>query len=161
MYCSNCGAFVPEGSEACPNCSQAVNNNENNYNNTQQSSGTYYTPHQQSTQNYYQPNDLFILEQKMKNNLSTANTMGILSIILGLILTPIAGIICGIIGLSKANEVPDFTDNPYIAEEKKSVKRLNILGIVLPTVLWIGLIIVMALCFFGVIFAGVGLNELY
>ncbi len=161
MYCSNCGAFVPEGSETCPNCSQPVSNN--NYNaGAQQNSGTYYTPqYQQSTQNYYQSSDPLIIEQEMRNNLSTANTMGILAIILGFILTPIAGIICGIIGLSKANEVPDFAENQYIREEKQRVKKLNILGIVLPTALWIVAMIVMFICFFGVIFAGVGLSEIY
>ena len=54
MFCSNCGAQVPEGSNNCPNCGAPINLNQQNnsfnqYNNQQ--SGSY----QQNTyQNYNQ-----------------------------------------------------------------------------------------------------------
>lgn len=176
MYCTKCGSFLPDGTENCPNCNEPVNaSTDNVYSNQQTADGVYYTPQSNtesesagqqsyydpshsksyyqpdSQQSYYQANQPNQIELEMKNNLSTANTLGILSILLGILFTPIAGIICGIIGLSKANNVPDMTMNPLIDKEKAKVKKLNILGIVIPIILWVVAFIVMfiAIMVFG------------
>lgn len=163
MYCSKCGSYLPEGVSNCPNCNEPINANTQNYN----SDGTYYTPpqnneeqsnyYQNPSENAYQPNPQYNYQYnapqfndvQIKSALSNATTLGILAIILGIIITPIAGIICGAIGLSKANSVPDML-NPSIDKEKAKAKKLNIIGIVLPIALWVVFFILMlifVLCF--------------
>ncbi|MCM1114367.1 MAG: hypothetical protein NC397_02600 [Clostridium sp.] len=166
MFCSRCGSAIPEGVSACPNCSAPINNNQ------AQQSGVYYTPNQnqynyQSDYNQSNPfqqysnpmNDYQF--QNYKNELSSSNTLGIISIILGIIFTPIVGIICGIIGLSKANSVPDMMDNPALMEEKRKAKKLNTVGIVLPVVLWLILIVLIVVIFMITGAAAVGALAYY
>ena len=114
MYCPKCGTYMEEDSVQCVNCGETVvkeQTNQTNYNDNyyQQSEGSYYNPQPSSSQSYYQYDNQVkqeqMIEQGYKDKLSTANTLGILSIILGIIFSPIVGIICGAIGISKVNEV--------------------------------------------------------
>ena len=133
--------------------------NQTNYNDNyyQQSEGSYYNPQPSSSQSYYQYDNQVkqeqMIEQGYKDKLSTANTLGILSIILGIIFSPIVGIICGAIGISKVNEVPDFAPYTPLAQEKARCKKLNVLGIVIPVVLWVVLIVFMFIAVFAFGFA--------
>lgn len=165
MYCPKCGTFLPEGTAVCPNCAEPSaaeansTNNETGYNcsgnysagyqnsdqtaNTnynQQSYNSYYDP-QPNAQSYYPPNNnntyqYNFSELEAKDKLSTAHTLGVLAIILGIIFSPIVGIICGIIGINNVNNVPDMYNNPAIMEDKRKAKKLNVIGIALPIGLW-------------------------
>lgn len=81
MYCSNCGNQIDDNAVVCPKCGCATQSDI-----TVNATGSI-------------PSDV-----------STAKTLGLLSIILG-ILIPIAGLICGYIGKGKAEPYYDkFTD---------------------------------------------------
>ncbi len=160
MYCPKCGTYMEEDSVQCVNCGETVvkeQTNQTNYNDYQQSEGSYYNPQPSSSQSYYQYDNQVkqeqMIEQGYKDKLSTANTLGILSIILGIIFSPIVGIICGAIGISKVNEVPDFAPYTPLAQEKARCKKLNVLGIVIPVVLWVVLIVFMFIAVFAFGFA--------
>ncbi len=153
---------MEEDSVQCVNCGETVvkeQTNQTNYNDNyyQQSEGSYYNPQPSSSQSYYQYDNQVkqeqMIEQGYKDKLSTANTLGILSIILGIIFSPIVGIICGAIGISKVNEVPDFAPYTPLAQEKARCKKLNVLGIVIPVVLWVVLIVFMFIAVFAFGFA--------
>lgn len=159
MYCPKCGTYMEEDSVQCVNCGETVVKEQTNYNDNyyQQSEGSYYNPQPSSSQSYYQYDNQVkqeqMIEQGYKDKLSTANTLGILSIILGIIFSPIVGIICGAIGISKVNEVPDFAPYTPLAQEKARCKKLNVLGIVIPVVLWVVLIVFMFIAVFAFGFA--------
>ena len=154
MYCPKCGTYMEEDSVQCVNCGETVvkeQTNQTNYNDNyyQQSEGSYYNPQPSSSQSYYQYDNQVkqeqMIEQGYKDKLSTANTLGIFS--------PIVGIICGAIGISKVNEVPDFAPYTPLAQEKARCKKLNVLGIVIPVVLWVVLIVFMFIAVFAFGFA--------
>lgn len=161
MYCPKCGGYLEEGSVQCVNCGESIvqeqaaqPNNDNYY---QQNAGTYYNPQPSESQSYYQYDSQVkqtqMTEQAYKDKLSSANTLGILAIILGIVFSPIVGIICGAIGLGKVNEVPDFAPYSPIAQEKAKCKKLNTLGIVIPIVLWVVFIVLMFVFMFALGFA--------
>ena len=158
MYCPKCGTYMEEDSVQCVNCGETVvkeQTNQTNYNDNyyQQSEGSYYNPQPSSSQSYYQYDNQVkqeqMIEQGYKDKLSTANTL----VILGIIFSPIVGIICGAIGISKVNEVPDFAPYTPLAQEKARCKKLNVLGIVIPVVLWVVLIVFMFIAVFAFGFA--------
>lgn len=136
----------------------------NSYENAQPSSDSYYQPNYNQQPNYtqqgysqpygqqynqqYNPNGYYqsdpqqvFIEQEINKNLSNAKTLGILAIVLGLLITPLIGIICGAIGISKVNDIINLTNNPMIEQEKKKVKRLNKLGIIIPIVVYAVIVI--------------------
>ncbi|MCM1285162.1 MAG: hypothetical protein NC213_08240 [Acetobacter sp.] len=166
MYCKNCGQVIPDGYSYCPCCQTKADNHT-----TQD--GTYFTPNtdqencqhgayqqnngytQNTQENFFnQGNNQYGFNQQAQyyadaaRNLDDAKTLGILAIILGILFSPIVGIICGIIGLSKANSVADM---PETFDKKAKAKRLNSLGIAIPIVLWVFAAIVMILVFTFVI----------
>lgn len=162
MYCPKCGTYMEEDSVQCVNCGEPVVNEQANQTNCndnyyQQSTGTYYNPQPSSSQSYYQYDSQVkqeqMIEQGYKDKLSSANTLGILAIILGILFSPIAGIVCGAIGISKLNEVPDFAPYTPMAQEKARCKKLNTLGIVIPIVLWVVAIVFMFIAIFAFGFA--------
>ena len=187
MFCSNCGSFIPDGSTYCPDCNAPVEAqaaSDNKYNESTvntNNTGDYYSPQQNyaNTQQYNQPNtppvyqqpnqqynynnafhnaQQLVFEQEIRNALSTSKTLGILAIILGILVTPIAGIICGAIGLSKANSVVNISNDPYIEAERKKVKSLNVAGIVVPIVLYV-LLTVFVIAMFA--FTGAAFYDYY
>lgn len=69
----------------------------------------------------------------VESTISTARTLGILAIVGALTIT-LGGLICGIIGLSKVNnlEVP-----PELTAQRDSAKRLNLIGIIIAAALMV------------------------
>lgn len=126
--------------------------NSNYFNNAPQQS-----QYQPNGNGFYQANQPNYVDQQIKENISTANTLGILAIVLGILMTPIAGIICGAIGLSKLNSVPGALTQ-LLARERDKARKLNILGIALPIGLWIISII---LIFVFVMVLGFTAADLY
>lgn len=174
MYCTKCGSYLSDSAVVCPNCNSAVNTkayaNTDNY--TAGSNGVYYTPQQEeqssnyyTQQNNYQPNSQDYYNSnaqnfnyyEIKQKLSGANTLAILAIILGLVFTPIAGVICGAIGLSTINSIPNIPNNNMINAERERIKKLNIIGIVIPVAIWVVLVVIaiIALTIFGFSFAAI------
>lgn len=159
MYCKNCGQLIADNTAVCPYCSATVQGEANHSVN-----GTYYTPpenRQDSYQpqgeqygNYYnQPNNQYGFNQYFKEaeaNIESANTLGIISIILGILLSPIVGIICAAVGLSKLSSVPEI---PELYTKRQQAKRLNNLGIIIPLVIWLVAFVAIML-FMGVFVAG-------
>lgn len=172
MYCPKCGSFVTDDAQVCPNCNEPIlkenfnnsaqqpndgvyytpqnNNGQNNtyYNNTQSnydSQSNYFNQAQPNNQGYYQACPPNQFEQQFKEAISSANTLGILAIVLGILLTPLAGIICGAVGLSKLNSIPNIPMSPTLTNDKAKAKKLNIWGIALPTALYIVAIILMVI----------------
>lgn len=119
-----------------PNC--------NTYSNAQQN---YFNQGQTNNQGYYQACPPNQSEQQIKEVISSANTLGILAIVLGILLTPLAGIICGAVGLSKLNSIPNIPMNPIITNDKAKAKKLNIWGIALPIALYVVAVIFMVIMF--------------
>lgn len=165
MYCPKCGTFLEDDCAQCVNCGEPIvheqtaqanqPNNDNYY--QQNNAGTYYNPQPSESQSYYQydsqAKQAQMVEQGYKDKLSSSNTLGILAIILGILFSPIVGIICGAIGISKLNEVPDFAPYTPLAQEKARCKKLNTLGIVIPIVLWVVAIVFMLVIMFAFGFA--------
>ncbi len=103
---------------------------------------TYQQSYQQYNANsYYQNNPQAFVEQEINKSLSSARTLGILAIVLGLLMSPIVGIICGAVGISKVNDIINMTNSPIIEEEKKKVKKLNKIGIIIPLVIYAVIIV--------------------
>lgn len=129
MFCSKCGNEINDEAVICPNCGCPTQN----YNKPQEPAvQPNYAP-------YYQP----VYQQKPITELiSSARSLGIISIIVGLFI-PLVGWICGGIGISKANKIyapPEFTD------DVKSAKTLNLIGLVLSTCVFvIALVVIMGL----------------
>lgn len=142
------------------------NTNEGNYQQGAYQQGTYQQnngynqpPHDnffnQGNNNQYGFNQQAQYYADASRNIDDARTLGILAIVLGILFSPIVGIICGIIGLSKVNSVPDM---PELFEKKASAKKLNNLGIAIPIVFWIVAIIIIVFVFAGIAgFAGAAL----
>ncbi len=113
MFCSKCGNEINDEALICPNCGCKTENFISPNNNLNYSA---VTSPPQNQFNY----------ACSKSSLSNAKVLGIVGIIGG-ILIPLIGWICGAIGLSKANELLRIypTDNEVI-----SCKNINIGAIV-------------------------------
>lgn len=129
-----------------PTCNTYSNPQQNNtyYNDAQQN---YFNQGQPNNQGYYQACPPNQVEIQFKEVISNANTLGILAIVLGILLTPLAGIICGAVGLSKLNSIPNIPMNPILAKDKDKAKKLNIWGIALPIALYVVAVIFMVIMF--------------
>lgn len=171
QFCPNCNEPIikeavnePEAQQNggvyyTPQQNNTYNNvNDSNYNpygNPQQNNAYYNNDAQQNYFNQGQPNNQGFYqscppnqaEQQFKEVISSANTLGILAIVLGILLTPLAGIICGAVGLSKLNSIPNILMNPILTKDKDKAKKLNIMGIVIPVALYIVAIIFMIILF--------------
>ena len=175
MYCNNCGAPVPDGSTNCPNCNAALNNQQPNNDGTyytppssdnatsangsynQQDfaqQGNYQQSSYQAQDNYFNQNQnqygYDYSEKRYEDDLQNAKLFGILSLVIGIVVSRIIGIILGAVGLSKANSIPDFMQNPHLAKLKKDAVRLNKLGINIPIVL--GVVAIIAYILFVFVF---------
>lgn len=115
------------------------NNGQPNYN----SQPNYFNQAQSNNQGYYQACPPNQFEQQFKEAISSANTLGILAIVLGILLTPLAGIICGAVGLSKLNSIPNIPMSPVLTKDKDKARKLNIWGIALPIALYVVAVILM------------------
>ena len=70
-------------------------------------------------------------DQKHEKDLSTANTLGIVALIFGIIGIGLVAWICGGIGISTLNSIPDL---PQYADRKHKTKLLCIWGIIIPII---------------------------
>lgn len=164
QFCPSCnepvnhtaaGAQQNDGVYYTPQQGDSYNNSTNEQNNTYYNNAqpnynaqsNYFNQAQPNNQGYYQANQPNYIEQQFKDIISNANTLGVLAIVLGILLTPLAGIICGAVGLSKLNSVPDLPMNPYITKDKAKAKKLNLIGIILPIALYVVAIIFMVIVF--------------
>ncbi len=156
MICQNCGSEVMDGLNVCPSCGMMIqapgygNNQQpygaapqNNYGQPQapygQPQGGYNQPMQGGYQQGPYGNGVQGVDPAEKA-ISTAKTLGIVAIVVGLLCSPLVGWICGGIGLSKAGNAP-----AYLEDKAKSAKTLCIVGIVCATVSFlIGIILVIA-----------------
>ena len=107
----------------------------------------YVPPVQPQFQAYQQPfNNNFQIQQEI----SSARTLGILSIILGILVSSIAGWICGGIGSSKANKHL-FAPDIMTRTSAQDAKKLNKIGLILTSVLFV-LRLIFIIVYFAIIF---------
>ena len=133
MFCSKCGTQINDEAVICPNCGCKTENfglakTDSNY------SGTAEPPQIQDGGTN--------IDGNLSNAKSDAKLLGIIGIISG-ILIPLAGWICGAIGVSKANQVLRRypTDSEAI-----SCKNINIGAIVIGSIMFIiNMIIIFAI----------------
>ena len=104
MFCKYCGSQLDDNSVVCPNCGAKLNasNPEQNNQTNNPPPPTYSQPPQQKS----------------------GNTVAIVGFVLAFFI-PLAGLICSIIGLRKANN------------ENAGHKGLAIAGIIISIVVWI------------------------
>ena len=170
IICPTCGAQLQDGTAVCPTCgAQLAAYNAPPQPQPQQ---TYYQPQPQYAPPQYQqappqqqygaPDPWQVQYQTMDkmNDVSTAKTLGIVSIIGAFVFTIVCWI-CGGIGLSKANEIIAFakqTGNLQLLAEAESAKKLNKAGLIISFV-FIGLGILAGILI-AVIGAAAGLGAL-
>ena len=106
MYCQKCGAEIADEAIVCPKCGCATGN-------TIQSANQMAVP--------------------AENEISSAKTMSILSIVLGLLI-PIAGWILGGLAFGKANSM---LANGVTDERVSATKSLSIVGLVVSTIVFV------------------------
>lgn len=122
------------------------------YNSAPDPNQSYFTASSAQQTNYgAPPQQDYYIQEHIKNELSSANTLGIIALVLGILVSWLVGVICGAIGLSKVNNLPDFPFGSPAAEEKAKTKKLNILGIVLPIVIRVILSIILYIFLIAVI----------
>ena len=110
MICKKCGKEVKDGEFVCPECGASVAEN-----------------------NVYASSQV---DQFGRQEASSAKTLGIVSIITGILGIAIAGWICGGIGLSKSKRWLLTNDTVLLAQAQKA-KTLNVIGIVVSTIVFI------------------------
>lgn len=145
MYCKNCGQQIPDGIYYCEHCGAEINQGytQQPFHTDHQNNGQTYQQSNQQYNPYAQPYNPQAFEYMINTKIDDAKTYGILAIIAGLFI-PIFGIILGIIGINKLNDIPLSVQFRYETElKKKKAKNLCIAGIAVPIVIWvIGLIFV-------------------
>lgn len=110
MICRKCGNELKNGELVCPNC--GTNVAENNVFASSQ------------------------IDMQGRQEVSSARTMGIISIITGILGVALIGWICGGIGLSKAKRWL-FTNDTVLLADARKAKKLNVAGIVVSTVVFV------------------------
>lgn len=131
MFCGNCGKEMNEGADFCSHCGAPVHKEGTEETGIQPNNNTQAVQQQPNAgQQSYQQTTYDNLESAI----STARTLGILSIVGAFIIT-LAGLICGIIGFVKVKDlkVPD-----HLVVKRDSAKKLNIIGMSLS----IGLVVI-------------------
>lgn len=110
MFCNKCGNEVKDGEVICPYCGTLI------------AQGNSYVSSQISEQG--------------RQEVSSARTLGIVAIITGILGIPLAGWICGGIGLSKAKSWL-FTNDTALLYDARKAKNLNVAGIIISTVMFV------------------------
>ena len=109
MICKKCGKEVKDGEIVCPECGASVA--ENNVFGASQ------------------------IDFQGRQEVASARTMGIVSIITGILGIALVGWICGGIGLSKSKRWL-FTNDTELLTGARKAKKLNVAGIVVSTVVF-------------------------
>lgn len=110
MFCKKCGHKINDKEIVCSNCGTFVSES-NSYVSSQ-------------------------ITQQGRLELASARTLGIVSIVTGLLGIPLIGWICGGSGLSKAKGWLFSNDSSLVYEAGKA-KKLNIAGIIVSTIVFI------------------------
>lgn len=164
MICRKCGSNIPDGTYYCNNCGEPVEaaynqqpfeyNGYNNANNAGQPYG-YTNVQNNPFAPQYNPQ---AYELMIRSKIENAKTMGIIAIIVGLFI-PLLGIVFGVIGIVKTNEINIAFPVSYDLQHSiKSTKKLCIAGIVVPIVIWV----LIVLCYIVLIAAmGVAYDQLF
>lgn len=116
MICKKCSTEVKDGELVCPNCGAPVAEN-NAYGSSQ-------------------------VDVQGRQEISSARTMGIISIITGILGVAIVGWICGGIGLSKSKRWL-FTNDTVLLADARKAKKLNVIGVVISTVIFVLYLVIM------------------
>lgn len=161
MTCNHCGGVMPEGAVFCPYCGMAQAFVPQN----PPSRASEFSPHESiataqvpyAQPNYAQlpygqdPYGQFFYGQEgyapmpqayymptcvSESDMSTVRTLGLVALIVG-IFVPLAGYICGGIGLAKISKLLSYAYPLQVQALKKS-RVLCLLGIIIPFVLSIG-----------------------
>lgn len=109
MFCNKCGTELKSGEIVCPNCGNFVSES-NSYVSSQ-------------------------INEQGRLEISSARTLGIVSIITGLLGIALVGWICGGIGLSRAKSWL-FTNDTSLLYDARKAKSLNVAGIIISTVVF-------------------------
>lgn len=118
MFCSKCGNQIMDEAAICPNCGCPTQNYNQDNRSTYQSSAP----------------QIYNIEKEI----SDAKTLGFIAIIAGIFI-PLAGWICGGIGISKCNKVLSVYPNDLNAN---NAKKLGLIGIVVSSVIFVISIII-------------------
>lgn len=110
MICKKCGHKINDKEIVCSNCGTFV-----------AESGTYVSSQ---------------IAQQGRLQIASARTLGIISIVTGLIGIPLIGWICGGSGLSKARSWLYSNDTSLVYDAKKA-RNLNVAGIIVSTIAFI------------------------
>ena len=121
MYCAKCGAEIMDEAVVCPKCGCATKNASV----ASQGNATNVTSYSTAS--------------SPEQDISSAKTLGIIAIIAGLFI-PLAGWICGGIGLSKASNLINRGIN---TPDVLSAKRNCIIGICVASVIFLIALIAM------------------
>lgn len=168
MICNNCGTNYENDRPCCPAC--GTTNPQPTY---QQSfeqpvqqpyqQGGYQQPYQQPYQQdgyqpYYNPQQ----EALNQSQISSAQTLGIVSIVCAVLGLHLVSWICGGIGISKMKQVLAMSpNNPAALSSKKLCKIGVIVSIVLYVLTMIGVFIAMSLGAFAFVEGSGILDEIY
>ena len=109
MFCNKCGTELKSGEIVCSNCGNIVSES-NSYVSSQ-------------------------INEQGRLEISSARTLGIVSIITGLLGIALVGWICGGIGLSRAKSWL-FTNDTSLLYDARKAKSLNVAGIIISTVVF-------------------------
>lgn len=137
MFCKKCGKGLNPDTVYCPNCGERVEER------------SAFEPYGQSyeyksARQYHQNYDS---QYYARSELSTANTLGIVSIIVGALAMNLIGWICGGIGLSKANRYIYSTD-PSIQFAARRAKKLNTIGLIVTSVIFALVVLCFSIIFY-------------
>lgn len=160
MICSKCNQVIPDGVYYCEHCGNATDsaytqqpfNSDGNNQNQQQYNRQNYAQNNPQYAPYSQAYTPQAYEYMIETKIEEARTLGIISLIAGFFL-PIIGIVLGIIGITKLNDIPLSMQFRFESElKRKKAKQLCIAGIAVPISLWTLAVIFYVLIF--VIFFG-------
>ena len=161
MICRKCGSNIPDGTYYCNNCGEPVQTNYNQqpfeYNGANNAGQPYGYMNVQNNPFAQQYNSQ-VYELMIRSKIDNAKTMGIIAIIVGLFV-PLLGIVFGVIGIVKINEINIAFPVSYDLQHSiKSARKLCIAGIVVPIVLWI----LIVFCYIALIAVmGVAYDQLF
>ena len=155
-YCPQCGTYIPEGENVCPNCQTVIG--------AAPQPQYQQVPPQQPQYQQVPPQQPQYQQMPMNNpvkDISTAKVLGIVAIVFGFF-RPLVSWICGGIGISKANKAIDYArsvGDMMLLQEAESAKKFNKIGVIIGIV--VEVLSIGALVAFMIIGASAGVAANY